>query len=237
MQLLKNLYQIGGDLNGITWAGEDAGFRDANSYALDLGETIVLFDCGCGDTLDQLFANMRYWGLDPGRIGWCFLTHPHLDHAGAAHLLKAKGVRLVAHPYTGAAIAAGDERCCGYLYHKTFVPAQVDDTLRDGETMTVAGLPIRALHFPGHTLGCTAWQFTHDGKRVIVSGDVIGTLNVGYFGWDGSIDFDKTKYIDSLLRFARIDFDVMLSGHGMSHFYMPRRRVEECLNQALIQWR
>ncbi|NLN93515.1 MAG: MBL fold metallo-hydrolase [Candidatus Hydrogenedens sp.] len=237
MQLLKNIYQIGGDLNGITWIGEDAGFRDGNSYAVDLEEKIILFDCGCGDTLDQIFANMEYWGLDPEKISDCFLTHPHLDHAGGAHLLKKRGVRLISHPYTAGSVASGDERCCGYLYHKTFTPVTVNQFVDDGDVMTISGLHIRAHHFPGHTLGCTAFDFMMDGKRIIVSGDVIGTLNVGYFGWDGSIDFDKKKYIDSLLRFSRIDFDVMLSGHGMSYFYKPRRRVEECLNQALIQWR
>ncbi|NLV43843.1 MAG: MBL fold metallo-hydrolase [Candidatus Hydrogenedentes bacterium] len=237
MQLLKGLYQVGGDLNGITWAGVDAGFDDANSYALDTGAGIILFDCGCGDTLDQIFRNMRYWGLDPETIRYCVLTHAHLDHAGAADRLKRSGVKLVAHANAAEAMAAGDERCCGYLYHKAFVPCAVDVQVQDGDTLELSGVTVRAHHFPGHTMGCTAYAFDWDGKRVVVSGDVIGTLNVGHFGWDGSIDFNKQVYIESLKRFARMDFDVMLSGHGMSHFYKPRRRVEQVLNEALIQWR
>ncbi len=237
MQLLKGLYQVGGDLNGITWAGVDAGFDDANAYALDTGAGILLFDCGCGDTLDQVYDNLCYWGLNPENIRYCLLTHAHLDHAGAAHLLRQSGVRIVAHAHAADAMAAGDERCCGYLYHKTFVPCETDIRVRDGEVLNLSGASIDVLHFPGHTMGCTAYAFTLDGKRVIVSGDVIGTLNVGYFGWDGSIDFDKAVYMESLKRFSRMDFDVMLSGHGMSYFHQPRRRVEEVLNQALIQWR
>jgi len=237
MQLLKGLYQVGGDLNGITWAGFDAGFDDANAYALDTEGGIVLFDCGCGDTLDQVYRNMRYWGLDPADVRCCFLTHAHLDHAGAAHLLKREGVRLIAHANAAEAMAAGDERCCGYLYHKTFTPCEADLKLQDGDVVDLPGLSVRAHHFPGHTMGCTAYAFDWEGKRVIVSGDVIGTLNVGHFGWSGSIDFNKTAYMESLKRFARMDFDVMLSGHGMSHFYKPRRRVEQVLNEALIQWR
>ncbi len=237
MQLLRNLYQVGGDLNGITWAGIDAGFDDANTYALDTGKDILLFDCGCGDTLEQICDNMEYWGLEPDRIRYCVLTHAHLDHAGAAHLLKKRGVKLVAHVNAAEAMAAGDERCCGYLYHKVFTPCEVDIEVRDGDVLELLGLSIKALHFPGHTMGCTAYAFSLDGKRIVVSGDVIGTLNVGYFGWDGSIDFNKALYTESLTRFARMDFDVMLSGHGMSYFHKPRRRVEEALNQALIQWR
>ena len=72
---------------------------------------------------------------------------------------------------------------------------------------------------------------------MVFSGDVIGTLLVGDFGWSGSIDFNKSKYIESLKRFARVDTDVMLPGHGMGYFHKPRRRVEEVLNAALMQWR
>ena len=32
MQILRHLYQVGGDMNGITWDGVDAGFNDGNTY-------------------------------------------------------------------------------------------------------------------------------------------------------------------------------------------------------------
>ena len=70
-----------------------------------------------------------------------------------------------------------------------------------------------------------------------MSGDVIGTLLDGYFGWNGSIDFDKQKYLKSLKRFSGVDSDIMLPGHGMIYFHKPRRRVEQVFNQALCQWR
>ena len=237
MQLLKKMYQVGGDLNGITWAGVDAGFEDGNTYVLDTGEGLILFDCGCGDTIDQIFQNMLYWGLDPGTIRYCFLTHAHLDHAGAAHFLQQQGVTLIAHRNAAEAIATGDERCCGFLYHKTFTPCYVDKVVEDGDVLEVLGISIEAMHLPGHTQGCTAWWFTHEGKRIVISGDVIGTLLCGEFGWDGSFDFNKSIYTESLRRFASTDPDIMLSGHGMSHFYKPRRRIEQVFNEALIQWR
>jgi glyoxylase-like metal-dependent hydrolase (beta-lactamase superfamily II) len=72
---------------------------------------------------------------------------------------------------------------------------------------------------------------------VVVSGDIIGTLLDGYFGWNGSVDFDKVAYLRSLRDFARFDSDIMLPGHGMIYFHTPRRRVEQALNEALCQWR
>ena len=237
MQLLRGLYQIGGDLNGITWCGVDAGFEDGNSYAIAAPDGIVLIDCGNGETLPQIFDNMRYWGLDPDAIRACLLTHAHYDHAAGAHLLQARGVRLYAHQVTADSVQSGDERCCGFLYHKPFTPCTVDEVVEDGQRVTVCGIEFEVMHLPGHTLGCTAYLFTHEGKRVVACGDVIGTLLCGDFGWNGSIDFDKKVYTESLRRFARVDTDVMLAGHGISYFHQPRRRVEQAFNSALEKWR
>jgi metallo-beta-lactamase class B len=237
MKIRKNLYQVGGDQNGITWAGVDAGFEDGNSYILATPEGLIMFDCGCGETLGQIFDNMQYWELDPQDIRYCLITHSHFDHAAGAHLLKERGIPLLAHEIAADAIEAGDERCCGYLYHKTFVPCTIDRRLHDGEVLELCGVRFEVVHLPGRSMGCTAFLFEHEGKRILISGDVIGTLNVGDFGWNGSIDFDKKIYLESLKRLARMDTDLMLPGHGPIYFHKPRRRAEQALNRALEQWR
>ncbi len=237
MQILKNLYQVGGDLNGVTFDLQGAMWNDANSYVLQTPGGLIMFDCGCGDTMDQIFDNMRYWGLDPADIKYCLLTHPHLDHAGGAHILKNRGVKLIAIHETADAIATGDERCCGYLYHKKFTPVKADIVVKDGEKLNLLGTEITTGHYPGHSMGCTAYFFEHEKKSIIVSGDIIGTLLEGDFGWDGSIDFNKPLYIESLRKFAKHDPDIMLPGHGFIYFHKPQWRVEEALNSALIQWR
>ncbi len=237
MQILHNLFQVSGDLNGITFDEKGALWNDANSYLLRTPDGLILFDCGCGDTMDQLFANMNYWGLRVQDVKHCLLTHPHHDHAGGAHILKQYGVELIACQETAEAVAAGDERCGGYLYHKAFHPVEVDTVVRDGETLNLLGVEITVGHYPGHSMGCTAYFFEHEQKRVVVSGDIIGTLLAGDFGWSGSIDFNKPAYIESLRRFARHDPDIMLPGHGLIYFHKPQWRVEEALNSALMQWR
>ena len=60
MQILRNLYQVGGDLNGITFDGVDAGYNDCNTYVIKTGGGIILIDSGCGDTMDQIFENMKF---------------------------------------------------------------------------------------------------------------------------------------------------------------------------------
>ncbi|HCN83421.1 MAG TPA: hypothetical protein DIT07_07325 [Sphingobacteriaceae bacterium] len=237
MQILKGLYQVGGDLNGVTFDQQGALWNDANSYVLETSEGLIMFDCGCGDTIDQIFENMRYWDLSPDQIKYSILTHSHFDHAGGAHILKKMGVKLLASKEAADSVAAGDERCCGYLYHKTFNPVQVDQIVSDGEKLNILGIEIGVMHLPGHSMGCTAFSFTLGQKRVVMSGDVIGTLLSGDFGWSGSIDFDKKIYTESLRKFAKVDMDIMLPGHGMIYFHKPRHKVEEALNSALMQWR
>ena len=237
MQVLKNIFQVGGDLNGITFDQQGALWNDGNSYVIKLPDGLILFDCGCGDTLEQIFQNMLYWDLQPDDIKFCILTHAHYDHAAGGHLLKQRGVKFISIRETAESVLAGDERCCGYLYHKVFTPFEVDRIVRDGEKIEVLGLNIEVIHVPGHSMGCTAYSFLWEGKHLMVSGDLIGTLLGGDFGWSGSIDFDKEIYTESLKKFARIDSDIMLPGHGLIYFHKPRRRVEEALNAALMQWR
>ncbi len=237
MQILKNLFQVGGDLNGITFDLQGALWNDCNSYILKTDEGLIMFDCGCGDTINQIFNNMKYWDLDPDNIKYCLLTHPHLDHAGGAHLLKKKGVTIISVNETADSVATGDERCAGYLYHKKFQPVIVDRIISHGEILNILGVNIEAGHYPGHSMGCTAYSFFLGGKNIVVSGDIIGTLLAGDFGWDGSFDFNKRIYIESLHRFAQLDPDIMLPGHGLIYFHKPQWRIEETLNSALVKWR
>jgi len=237
MQIMEGLYQVGGSLNGITWLGNDISYEDSNTYILETQEGLIMFDCGCGHSMEQIEKNMNEWGLSFANVKACFITHPHFDHAGGAYLLKEKGIRLLASEETADAVARGDERCCGYMYHEEFVPCKIDEKLKDGETITLCGYHFTCMHLPGHTNGCMVYCFEHKGKQIVVSGDVIGTLLDGYFGWNGSIDFDKQKYLKSLKRFSKYNSDMMLPGHGMIYFHSPRRRVEQAFNQALCQWR
>ena len=237
MQLLPGLYQVGGSLSGLTENQVVGPFNDCNVYALKVGEHIVLVDCGNGETFSAIEQNMLSWDLDPKAITTCLLTHAHYDHANAGSLLKKRGVSLVAHPECSDAVKSGDERCCGYLYHRKFEPFAVDQTIEDGQKISIHGLSVEGSHLPGHTQGCTAYMISWEGRRVLFSGDVIGTLGYGHFGWDGSIDFDKQVYIRSLLKMAKLEFDVMLPGHGLCSFTRPLERVETSLNEALMQWR
>ena len=56
MQILNNLFQVSGDLNGVTFDLQGALWNDANSYILKTNDGLIMFDCGCGDTIDQILV-------------------------------------------------------------------------------------------------------------------------------------------------------------------------------------
>jgi glyoxylase-like metal-dependent hydrolase (beta-lactamase superfamily II) len=61
-------------------------------YLVDTGDGLALFDCGPAATLPALHAGLAANGLELEDIRHLFLSHIHLDHAGAA------GAIVRAHP-------------------------------------------------------------------------------------------------------------------------------------------
>ncbi len=200
-----------------------------NVFAIDLGEQIILFDCGNGESLDQIDANLRAWDLDPGAIAYCFITHPHFDHSGGASLLQKRGVKLVAHTICAEAIGRGDERVCSYLYHKPYHPCETDLFLRDEDRLKIGDLSIEAIYMPGHAEGSMVYSFSWRERMVSVTGDLVAES--GSLGWSGSIDFNPKAYIRSLKRFVQMKPDIILPGHRRPAFSRGYIWAEQALNR------
>ncbi len=237
MQLLPGIYQLSGSLAGLGGDQILGPWDECNSYLIDGGSSYTLIDAGNGENIGLIFKRMEMWGLDPDKISTLLLTHAHWDHAGGARFFKDRGVEILSSKETADSVASADHRCAGFLYHREMTPVTVDRIVGDGEVVTIDALEFEAIHLPGHTLGCMAYLLTFNDRRILFSGDVIGTLGWGDFGWDGSVDFDRKRYIASLFKLQGIPFDVLLPGHGMGSYTDPVKRVNISLNQALIRWR
>lgn len=237
MQIIPGIYLVGSQdcfLTFTNWYSPDCEYIDANVFAVKLANQIILFDSGNGESVEQIFNNMKAWDLDTKLISHCFLTHPHFDHAGGARFLKNMGIQIVAHSLCAEAVQSGDERTCPYLYHRKFPCCEVDIVLRDEDRLTIGGLTIDALHTPGHANGSMIYSFEWGRQKVCVTGDLVAES--GSLGWEGSIDFNRSQYIQSLKRALKLNPDVILPGHRRPSVARGVIWIEQALNKAIVQW-
>ncbi len=98
------------------------------------------------------------------REGWTLtdilVTHHHADHVGGIAELKAKyGCRVVA------------------PHDKTTAIPQVDERVKEGDTVRVGHLAARVLETPGHTLDHISYVF--DGERALFCADTLFSIGCG----------------------------------------------------------
>lgn len=104
------------------------------------------------------------------------LTHGHFDHIwGTKELREAAGVKLYA--LDAEQVLCEDSH--NNVSDMTGRPYTVtpDEYLRDGQELTLAGIPFRVIATPGHTIGSCCYYFP--GAGFLVSGDTLFAESVG----------------------------------------------------------
>lgn len=162
--------------------------------------------------------------LRPGeRITHLLVTHSHLDHSPlAADLAEQTGARVYAFGDSRAGRSAVMERLVaagltggGEGVDTSFTP---EETLGDGDTLTLGGIDIAALWTPGHMANHLCFAV----GDAVFSGDLI-------MGWASTMvsppDGDLTAFMASTERLAERDDRVLYPGHG-APISDPKGRAE-----------
>jgi glyoxylase-like metal-dependent hydrolase (beta-lactamase superfamily II) len=121
----------------------------------------ILFESGPGSTIANLVDGISKFGLKVADITDVFLTHIHLDHAGAAGWWAEQGCCIHVHE-NGAPHLINPERLlasAGRLYGDRMdelwgkflpVPENKLNIMHDNDVIRVCELSIRPLNVPGH---------------------------------------------------------------------------------------
>lgn len=152
------------------------------SYLLPYSNGLILIECGPGSTQDRLELNLKELGYHLDQVTHLFLTHIHLDHAGAAGWLAARtGASVFVHP-RGAPHLADPTRLlasAARIYKDQMdslwgnihpVPEGQLIVLQDGDEVQVGPYTLRALDTPGHANHHLAYML----DDICFSGDVGG---------------------------------------------------------------
>ena len=173
-----------------------------------------------GGELDKLEDALSDLGVTLDKI---FLTHGHLDHAGAAMAAAAKFNVVIEGPHLGDKYWLDD--LVKYAEIMQFPPTEnvtPDRWLEDGETVSFGDVTLDVIHCPGHTPGHVV--FHHKESQVAFVGDVLFQGSIGRTDFPGG---DHQTLIDSITqKLWPLGDDVQfVPGHGPTSTFGHERKT------------
>lgn len=147
--------------------------------------------------VEEAGANLRY----------IVITHGHWDHiTGAAEIVKQWPVPVVGHELVRERL----EDASATSAPMPMVPVSLDQTVDEGDEITIGGHIFKVMHMPGHDVAHIALYSEVDG--VILGGDVLFPDGHGRTDLPGS---DQQVMNKTLKRFLEFPVETrVLPGHG-----------------------
>ncbi len=129
----------------------------------------LLVESGPGSTLGAMTAGLGRHGLEPSDIDYLFLTHIHLDHAGAAGWWAQQGTTVCVHEIGAPHLIDPSKliRSAGRIYGDQMdtlwgdilpAPAGNVRAITGGDVVEACGVELRAIYTPGHAGHHHAWR-------------------------------------------------------------------------------
>ena len=146
-RMIGNVYYVGTD--GLA------------SYLITSPQGHILVDTVMPEATSQIKANIEKLGFKVADIKYLLNTHAHIDHTGGlAEMKQASGAQLVAGEADKPLLEGGYYPGARKETALNFPPVKVDRTVREGDTVTIADVTLTARETPGHSPGCTSWEFS-----------------------------------------------------------------------------
>src|SRR5208282_34947 len=144
----------------LHWAGHP---RSIASALLRYGDAVALVDPGPSSTISNLREQLAFHGLRISDLDALFLTHIHLDHAGATGSLVRENPRLRVYVHSRGAphlidpsrLLHSASRLYGDDMQRLFgeflpVPPSNLHALEGGEVLALGPRQLQVLYTPGH---------------------------------------------------------------------------------------
>ena len=200
------------------------------SYLIATPEGHILIDSGMTEMHDGITGAVERLGFSVSDIRILLASHAHFDHIeGHALMQRRTGAQVMAMTGDAEALESGhDTSALGAI---GWEPTRVSRRLNDGDTVTLAGTTLRAIHAPGHTRGATIWMTTVDdgGRRYTVAFFTTTTPNPGIPLFDNprhpNVIEDTRNTFRKLA--AEPEPDIVLVGHPQTAFAKTVERMRQ----------
>jgi hydroxyacylglutathione hydrolase len=171
-----------------------------------------------GDEVERILSMLGRYKL---KVKAIISTHAHIDHVGGLAKL---------HLYTGAPVMMhgedlplyhGMEEQAAFIGLATPELTEVDQLLKDGDTLPWGGFQASVIHTPGHTPGSVSLFMPKDGGKVklaqpqLFAGDTLFAGSIGRTDlWGGSMEQIMESLREKLMQLP--DDTLVHPGHGGS---------------------
>jgi metallo-beta-lactamase class B len=201
-RIIDNVYYVGTD--GLA------------SYLITSPQGHILVDTVMPDQTSQIKASIEKLGFKIADIKYLLNTHAHIDHTGGfAEMKQASGAQMIAGEADKSLLEGGYYPGAKEETLLQFPPVKVDRSVREGETVAIGNVTLTARATPGHSPGCTSWEFNvKDGDAtrsvlIFCSGTVALNRLVGNPTYPGIVD----DYKKTFARAKAMKVDVLLAPH------------------------
>jgi metallo-beta-lactamase class B len=206
------------------------GARNIAAYLIATPQGHILIDTGMSEMHDAIISGVEKLGYTVSDIRILLASHAHFDHIdGHAPMQRRTGAQVMAMSGDAEALETGhDTSALGAI---GWEPVPVSRRLKDGDTVTLGGTTLRAIHAPGHTQGATIWMTTveEDGRRYEVAFFTTTTPNPGVPLFDNprhpNVVDDTRKTLQKLK--AEREPDIVLVGHPEAIFARTMERMRK----------
>ncbi|MBI5917597.1 MAG: MBL fold metallo-hydrolase [Bacteroidetes bacterium] len=189
------------------------------AFLVETGDGSVLIETGPHSSFPALSAALKKHDYRPEQVKHVFLTHIHLDHAGAAWVFAKHGATIYVHPLgkphlqNPEKLLTSARRIYQGEMHRLWgdlkpISAERIRAMGHKEKVKIGKVGFKAWHTPGHAVHHIAWQvgnelFTGDvgGIRIGENGPVVPPCpppDINVEDWIASIDLMISKRFSAL---------------------------------------
>ena len=181
----------------------------------------ILIDGASPKAAPAIAAHIRQLGFRLEDIRYILTSHEHYDHVGGvAELQRLSGATVLTSAKAKPVLETGkaDKGDPQFANLPDMTPVAKVAALRDGETVELGPLSIRAHYTPGHTQGGMSWtwQAAEGGRAMnMVYADSLTALGAGSFRYSGNAVYPNAKadLERSIARVAALPCDILVTAH------------------------
>jgi glyoxylase-like metal-dependent hydrolase (beta-lactamase superfamily II) len=217
------------------------GTKYVNAYLIHSG-VLALIDPGpkTSKAINVLDRALRKLEVSLEDIERLIFTHKHVDHIGMGNRIKTisnaetyiheseekaasefykefdRTVEATLAPVIEAGVPKyiADKMPEYYgIIRKVCEPVEIDETLKDGDTLNFGEINLNVIHCPGHSIGSICLY--ENERRLLFTGDhVLKEITPNPFVSGLSEHATLKRYLDSLRKVEKLQVETGLPGHG-----------------------